>query len=69
MNGKKTCFVILSFSFLFSYSVTLGNTPEELDYKPGELLVKFAPKSNYKQRTKKEKNETVALKPGYLRRY
>ena len=56
MNEMKRCFIIFSLSFLFSYSESFGNTPEELDYKPGELLVKFSPKPNYKHRTKKEKD-------------
>lgn len=60
MNGIKTCFIILSFSFIFSYSESFGNTPEELDYKPGELLVKFSLKPNYKQRTKKEKDAILS---------
>ncbi|MBW8000594.1 MAG: S8 family serine peptidase [Planctomycetes bacterium] len=44
------CLIIAAFS-----TVIIADDPNELDYKPGELIVRFAPKANGIQRTKAER--------------
>ena len=46
------CIIVNIFS-----GIVIAADPNELDYKPGELIVRFAPKANGVQRSKAERGE------------
>jgi len=50
IKAITTCIIVFAF-----VSVVVADDPNELDYKPGELIVRFAPKANGKQRSKAER--------------
>ncbi len=49
------CIIVNIFS-----GIVIAADPNELDYKPGELIVRFAPKENGQQRLKSERNAILA---------
>jgi hypothetical protein len=57
--SKKGFFSISIFCFVFFASNVYAKS-SELDFKEGELLVKFAPKSDGKQKTVSEKDELLS---------
>lgn len=48
------CVIVAVFS-----GIVIADDPNDLNYKPGELIVRFAPKANGKQRTKAERKDIL----------
>lgn len=62
MSIKQTLFIIFVFTLISSSIQTAicATQVSNLDYKPGELIVRFAPKADGKQRTKVERESVLA---------
>ena len=54
-------FIVFSFVFTsIQLHQAVGQSTSDLEYNPGELIVRFAPKPNFQQRTKSEQNTILA---------